>query len=62
MGSQSLASLIREGKSSQITSVIQTGAAEGMCTFDQALKGLVQSGKITKETAYSVATDKKQFQ
>ncbi len=62
MGSQALTAMIREGKSSQITSVIQTGTAEGMCTFDQALKGHVASGKITKEAAYAVATDKKQFQ
>lgn len=62
MGSQALTAMIREGKSSMITSVIQTGQAEGMCTFDQALKGYVASGKITKEAAYAVATDKKQFQ
>lgn len=62
MGSQALTALIREGKSAQIASTIQTGTAEGMQTFDQALKGLVSSGKITKEAAYSVATDKKQFQ
>jgi twitching motility protein PilT len=62
MGSQALSSMIREAKSSQITSVIQTGQAEGMQTFDQALKGFVASGKITKEAAYSVATEKKQFQ
>lgn len=61
MGSQSLSSMIREGKSTQITSVIQTGTAEGMCTFDQALKIQVQAGKITKEAAYEVASDKKQF-
>jgi twitching motility protein PilT len=62
IGSQALTSLIREGKSSMITSMIQMGQAEGMCTFDQALKGHVASGKITKEAAYSIATDKKQFQ
>lgn len=62
MGSQALSALIREAKSSMITSVIQTGQAEGMQTFDQALKGLVASGRITKESAYSVASDKKQFQ
>lgn len=62
MGSQALTAMIREGKSSQIVSAIQTGQAEGMQTFDQALKGFVASGKITKEAAYSIATDKKQFQ
>ena len=62
MGSQALTAMIREGKSSQIVSAIQTGSAEGMQTFDQALKGYVASGKITKEAAYAVASDKKQFQ
>jgi twitching motility protein PilT len=62
MGSQSLTAMIREHKSSMITSLMQTGTSEGMQTFDQALKGYVASGRITKEVAHSVATDKKQFQ
>lgn len=46
-----VANLIRENKIAQIKSVIQTGAEEGMFTFDQNLKKLYEEGLITKETA-----------
>ncbi len=39
--------LIREGKTHQIYSLIQTGGAEGMQTMDSSLAGLVRAGKIT---------------
>ena len=38
--------LIREGKTHQIYSVLQTGASVGMQTMDTALAGLVREGKI----------------
>ena len=41
--------LIREGKTHQISSVLQTGAAAGMQTMDTALATLVRAGKITPE-------------
>jgi twitching motility protein PilT len=47
--------LIREGKSHQIYSVLQTGAAQGMQTMDSALAQLVKSGKITRQLAESRA-------
>ncbi|WP_407655298.1 type IV pilus twitching motility protein PilT [Candidatus Fervidibacter sacchari] len=43
--------LIREGKTYQIPSIIQTSAAEGMQTMDQALRDLYVKGLITYETA-----------
>ena len=43
--------LIREGKTHQIYSLIQTGAAHGMQTMDTSLAGLVRAGKITQEVA-----------
>ena len=45
--------LIREGKTHQIYSLIQTGGAEGMQTMDASLAGLVREGKITMATAES---------
>jgi twitching motility protein PilT len=39
--------LIREGKTHQIYSLIQTGAAHGMQTMDSSLAGLVRAGHIT---------------
>jgi twitching motility protein PilT len=43
--------LIREGKSHQIYSALQTGAAHGMQTMDAALVDLVRKGKISQQTA-----------
>ncbi len=53
--------LIRENKLSQITSIIQTGATEGMQTMDQALQEMVNQGRITPEAAYFKAIDKSSF-
>jgi twitching motility protein PilT len=43
--------LIREGKTHQIYSALQTGAAHGMQTMDAALVDLVRQGKITRKLA-----------
>ena len=43
--------LIREGKSHQIYSVLQTGGSHGMQTMDASLAGLVRAQKITKQLA-----------
>ena len=43
--------LIREGKTHQIYSVLQTGSAQGMQTMDAALVQLVRSGRITQQLA-----------
>src|SRR3954469_24251727 len=45
--------LIREGKTHQIYSLIQTGAEHGMQTMDSSLAGLVREGKITMAVAES---------
>ncbi|NPV26186.1 MAG: type IV pilus twitching motility protein PilT [Firmicutes bacterium] len=43
--------LIREGKTHQIISSLQTGGKLGMQTMEQALRNLVQSGLVTREEA-----------
>jgi twitching motility protein PilT len=43
--------LIREGKTHQIYSTMQTGAQSGMQTMDAALAHLVREGKITRQLA-----------
>jgi twitching motility protein PilT len=45
--------LIREGKTHQIYSVLQTSAASGMQSMDSALAQLVREGKITRALAES---------
>ena len=47
--------LIREGKSHQLSGVMQTNRRLGMITMDDALVQLYQQGKITKETAIQFA-------
>lgn len=50
-----IANLIREGKTYQIHSAIQTGQKLGMITLDQHLNELYQKGLITYEDAVSKA-------
>jgi twitching motility protein PilT len=45
--------LIREGKTHQIASVLQTSGAQGMQSMDSALAQLVRQGKITRAFAES---------
>jgi twitching motility protein PilT len=47
--------LIREAKSHQIYSVLQTGGSFGMQTMDASLSQLVRAGKITRQLAESRA-------
>jgi len=61
IGSQALATMIREGKISQISSLIQAGTAAGMQSMDQHLKQLIQEERITRESAYEKAMDKAMF-
>lgn len=53
--------LVREGKTFQLPSVIQTGFKEGMQTIEQSLSELVISGRVTQEEALSRAPDKEAF-
>lgn len=61
IGSSALASMIRDGKISQISSVIQTGTSVGMQSMDQHLQLLINQKKITSEAAREKAIDKKNF-
>lgn len=61
IGSPALASIIREGKVTQIDSLIQTGKSQGMQTMDSHLQLLINEGKITREAAREKAIDKSLF-
>ncbi|MCX8052241.1 MAG: type IV pilus twitching motility protein PilT [Armatimonadetes bacterium] len=54
--------LIREGKSHQLYSAIETGAQYGMQTMDKVLADLHRNGMITLEDAQARAIDKENFQ
>jgi twitching motility protein PilT len=51
LATPAIRNLIREGKTHQIYSSLQTGASLGMQTMDAALATLVRSGKITQKLA-----------
>jgi twitching motility protein PilT len=53
--------LVREGKTFQLPSVIQTGLKEGMQTLEQSLSDLVMSGRVNEEDAMAKAPDKEAF-
>ncbi|HWH45646.1 MAG TPA: type IV pilus twitching motility protein PilT [Thermoleophilaceae bacterium] len=53
--------LIREGKTHQIYSALQTGGSHGMQTMDAALADLVRQGKITRELAESRSSTPEEF-
>ena len=61
IANQAIKSLIREDKTHQIQSVIQTSASEGMITLDKVLADYVSRGEIALEEALKWTSDVKQF-
>ena len=55
-------SIIREGKTHQLDTTIQTGANEGMQTMDRTLAKLVQQGTVTYDNARECAVDMHEFE
>jgi twitching motility protein PilT len=53
--------MIREGKTGQITSTIQTGVKEGMIDMDSSIRKLFDEKKISARAAYDKAIDKEAF-
>ena len=53
LATPAIRNLIREGKTHQIYSSLQTGASLGMQTMDAALASLVRQGRITQKIAES---------
>ena len=49
--------LIREGKTYQLASVLQTGRKQGMITMDDSIRKLLRQGIVTPETARFYAED-----
>ena len=56
-----ITNLIREGKTFQIPSVMQTSKRLGMVTLNDALLELVDSGQVEAAEAYTKAVDKPSF-
>jgi len=61
LGSHAVSAMIREGKTFQLTSLMQSGKAQGMQTMDLALERHVRAGTVTAQTAMEKAEDKESF-
>jgi twitching motility protein PilT len=57
-----VANTIREGRTHQLTSLIQAGIKNGMIPFDISLAGLVNEGLVDAEVAARLARDKTFFE
>lgn len=55
-------SLIREGKTHQLRSQIQTGQEHGMRTLEQSLAELVLRGEIDRDAAFEVCNDREDLE
>ncbi len=53
----SVASVIRDGKTAQIASALQSGRREGMIALERCLADLVQSAQITLDDARAFANE-----
>ena len=56
---RAISNLVREEKTVQIRSAIQTGRTQGMYLLEQSLNELVRTGVVEKEVALRFAEDKK---
>jgi twitching motility protein PilT len=61
VNTSAVSNLIREGKTFQLTSVMQTGKQAGMQVFEQVLMEAVKRGDIAGEDAWEHAGDKAPF-
>ena len=61
VATSALRNLIREGKTHQMYSVIETGAQHGMQTMDKTLAGLYKAGTVGYDEALTRAIDRDNF-
>jgi twitching motility protein PilT len=58
LGTSAVAAMVREGKTFQLTSVMQTSKGQGMVTMNDSLLALVQKKLVDPKQAYIKAVDK----
>jgi twitching motility protein PilT len=59
LGTRAVSNLIRESKTFQIRSILQTGGSQGMCLLDISLAALIRDGIVTREEALLHVDDAK---
>jgi len=58
LANSAISNNIREGKTFQLASAMQTGKKQGMCTMNDSLLQLVVDGKVDSKEAYVKSVDK----
>ncbi len=58
---RAVGNLIREQKTVQVRSVMETGSSHGMCLLDQSLARLVREGKVSYDDAVRQAEDPREI-
>ncbi len=61
IANKAVANLIRERKTFQLLSLMQTGKSQGMCTLNDALAELVRNKQVEPMEAYLKAVDKSEL-
>jgi len=61
IGTPAVRNLIRESKTHQLSSMMQTGKKYGMQLLDEAIMDLYNKGRISADAAYQKANDKAKF-
>lgn len=62
INNNAVATLIRDGRTHEISAVIQTSSQDGMIDMDRSLAELVRRGEVTVEHAYEYSNDRKTFE
>jgi twitching motility protein PilT len=62
INNNAVSTLIRDGRTHEISAVIQTSSQEGMIDMDRSLAELVRKGEVTVEHAYEFSMDQKTFE
>lgn len=57
-----VSNLIREKRTHEIDTVIETSSSEGMITFNKCLSNMVREGEITIETAFLNSSDRRSLE
>ena len=61
VASEAVRNLIREGKTHQMDTAMQSGIKDGMIMFDMELADLVRRGEVSREVALSYSNDPRSF-
>jgi len=62
VNNSAIANILRDGKTEQISTAIQSGSLQGMQSMDTALRRLLDAKQITGMDAYRKAINKKEFE